>query len=60
MVRGRVIVPENEIEHANRSISRDLPDSLAGFPAPNLRVKRDYSSKLRLCSFQAWIAPRED
>ena len=60
MVRGRVIVPENEIEHANRSIIRDLPDSLGGFPAPNLRIKRDYSSKLRLCSFQAWIAPRED
>ena len=60
MVRGRVIVPENEIEHANQSIIRDLPDSLEGFPDPTLRIKRDYSSKLRLCSFQAWIAPRED
>ena len=39
---------------------RDLPDSLGGSPAPNLKIKRDYSSKLRLCSFQAWIAPRED
>ena len=59
MVRGRVIVPENEIEQANRSISRDLPDSLRGSPAPNLKIKRDYSTKLRLCSFQAWIAPRD-
>ena len=60
MVRGRVIVPEKEIENANQSIRRDLPDSLGGFPDPTLRVKRDYSSKLRLCSFQAWIAPLGD
>ena len=60
MVRGRVIVPENEIENANQSIRRDLPDLLGGFPDPTLKVKRDYSSKLRLCSFQAWIAPLGD
>ena len=60
MVRGRVIVPENEIENANQSIRRDLPDLLGGFPNPTLKVKRDYSSKLRLCSFQAWIAPLGD
>ena len=60
MVRGRVIVPENEIVNANQSIRRDLPDLLGGFPDPTLKVKRDYSSKLRLCSFQAWIAPLGD
>ena len=60
MVRGRVIVSENEIEYANLSINRDLPDSLEGYPEPTLRIKSDYSSKLRLCSFQAWIAPLED
>jgi len=60
MVRGRVIVSENEIEYANLSINRDLPDSLEGYPEPTLRIKSDYSSKLRLCSFEAWIAPLED
>lgn len=60
MVRGRVIVSENRIDRANQSIRRDLPDSLEGFPEPALRIKRDYSSRLRLCSFQAWIAPQED
>tara|TARA_B100000674_G_scaffold223382_1_gene183221 strand:- start:64 stop:1242 length:1179 start_codon:yes stop_codon:yes gene_type:complete len=60
VVRGRVIVSENEIEYANLSINRDLPDSLEGYPEPTLKIKSDYSSKLRLCSFQAWIAPRED
>ena len=60
MVRGRVIVSENEIEYATLSINRDLPDSLEGYPKPTLRIKSDYSSKLRLCSFEAWIAPRED
>ncbi len=58
MVRGRVIVPEDEIDYANQSISRDLPDSLEGYPEPTLTIKRDYSSKLRLCSFQAWVAPQ--
>ena len=60
VVRGRVITSENEIEYANLSINRDLPDSLEGYPEPTLKIKSDYSSKLRLCSFQAWIAPRED
>ena len=60
IMRGRVIVSENEIEYANLSINRDLPDILEGYPEPTLRIKSDYSSKLRLCSFQAWIAPLED
>ena len=60
MVRGRAIVSENEIEYATLSINRDLPDSLEGYPKPTLRIKSDYSSKLRLCSFEAWIAPLED
>ena len=57
MVRGRVIAPENEIDAANHSIRSNLPDTLEGFPDPALRIKSDYSSKLRLCSFHAWIAP---
>ena len=60
IMRGRVIVSENEIEYANLSINRDLPDTLEGYPEPTLRIKSDYSSKLRLCSFEAWIAPLED
>ena len=39
MVRGRVIVPEDEIEYANQSISRDLPDSLEGYSEPTLYHK---------------------
>ena len=60
MVRGRVIAQESEIEEANNSIRLNLPDTLDGSPPPTLRIKRDYSSKLRLCSFHAWIAPGEN
>ena len=57
MVRGRVIVAETEIEDANKAIRETLPLRLSGTPEPSLRIKRDYSSTLRLCSFEAWIAP---
>ena len=57
MVRGRVIVAETEIEDANDAIREALPPRLSGTPEPSLRIKRDYSSTLRLCSFEAWIAP---
>jgi len=57
MVRGRVIVSESEIGDANEEIKCALPILLHGFPEPSLRIKRDYSSTLRLCSFEAWIAP---
>jgi len=57
MVRGRVIVSESEIEAANEAIRDALPPLLAGCPKPMLRIKRDYSSTLRLCSFEAWLAP---
>ncbi|MEC7708946.1 MAG: hypothetical protein VYA39_04415 [Candidatus Thermoplasmatota archaeon] len=57
LVRGRVVVSEREIPHANEEIRRSLPELLPEFPQPSLKVKRDYSSTLRLCSFEAWIAP---
>jgi tRNA G37 N-methylase Trm5 len=58
MVRGRAIVAESEIENANRAIRRALPPILGETSEPSLRIKRDYSSRLRLCSFEAWIAPK--
>ena len=57
MVRGRAIVAESEIEDANDTIRNVLPPRLQGTPEPTLKIKRDYSSTLRLCSFEAWIAP---
>ena len=58
LVRGRVIVSESEILDANEEIKRYLPKLLREFPEPSLKIKRDYSSTLRLCSFEAWIAPQ--
>ena len=57
MIRGRVIVSESEMEDANETIQGTLPPRLQGTPEPTLKIKRDYSSTLRLCSFEAWIAP---
>ena len=57
MVRGRVVVAESEIETANAAIRSTLPPRLEGTPEPALRIKRDYNSTLRLCSFEAWLAP---
>ena len=57
MVRGRIIAAESEIDQANEAIRKALPPRLQGTPEPTLRIKRDYSSTLRLCSFEAWIAP---
>ena len=57
MVRGRIIAAESEIDQANEAIRKALPPRLQGSPEPTLRIKRDYSSTLRLCSFEAWIAP---
>tara|TARA_Y100000588_G_scaffold49284_1_gene46406 strand:+ start:637 stop:1731 length:1095 start_codon:yes stop_codon:yes gene_type:complete len=57
IVRGRVIAAESDIEEANETIRYVLPPRLQGTPEPTLRIKRDYSSTLRLCSFEAWIAP---
>ena len=56
MIRGRVIVEESEIEQANQTIHAILPDLMPTKPQPSLKIKRDYSASLRLCSFQAWIA----
>ena len=57
MIRGRVVVPESEIGDSNEQIKRSLPKTLDGYPEPSLMIKRDYSSTLRLCSFEAWISP---
>lgn len=57
MIRGRVIASESEIEKANSALRETLPPTYDGKEDPKLRIKRDYSSILRLCSFQAWIAP---
>ncbi|MBI87447.1 MAG: hypothetical protein CMB67_00245 [Euryarchaeota archaeon] len=57
MVRGRVIASDSDMEEANIALRNNLPPTLIGKPAPKLKVKRDYSSTLRLCSFEAWIAP---
>ena len=56
LIRGRAIVAESEIDAANATIRSALPNRLEGTPEPALRIKRDYSSTLRLCSFEAWIA----
>jgi hypothetical protein len=59
LIRGRVIVAESEIPLANEKINQLLPPIAQGKPQPVLKIKRDYSSALRLCSFEAWIA-KED
>jgi len=56
LIRGRVIVAESEITLVNKKINDILPPIAAGKPKPELIIKRDYSSSLRLCSFEAWIA----
>ena len=56
MIRGRVIVEESEIEQANQTIRAMLPDLIPDKPQPSLKIKRDYSSSLRLCSFEAWVS----
>ena len=56
MIRGRVIVEESEIEQANQTIRAMLPDLISDKPQPSLKIKREYSSSLRLCSFEAWVS----
>ncbi len=59
MIRGRVIVEESEIEQANQTIRAILPDLMPDKPQPSLKIKRDYSASLRLCSFEAWVRQEE-
>ena len=56
MIRGRVVVEESEIEQANQTIRAMLPNLMPDKPQPSLKIKRDYSSSLRLCSFEAWVS----
>ena len=58
MIRGRAVVEEAEIEEANEAIRAALPPTMPGKEEPTLRIKRDYSASLRLCSFEAWVAPK--
>ena len=39
----------------NQKINQILPPITTGKPRPELKIKRDYNSALRLCSFEAWI-----
>ena len=55
LIRGRVIVAESDIPSVNEKINQILPPIAAGKQKPELKIKRDYSSTLRLCSFEAWI-----
>jgi len=55
LIRGRVIVAESDIPSANEKINQILPSIAVGKSKPELKIKRDYSSTLRLCSFEAWI-----
>jgi hypothetical protein len=48
-------VAESDIKYANEQINQILPPIASGKPKPQLKIKRDYSSTLRLCSFEAWI-----
>ena len=52
-----MVVAASEIDAATAAIRSALPPHLEGTTEPELRIKRDYSSTLRLCSFEAWIAP---
>ena len=55
LIRGRVIVAESDIPSVNEKINQILPPIAADKQKPELKIKRDYSSALRLCSFEAWI-----
>lgn len=59
MIRGRAIVEEAAIEEANEAIRAAIPPTMSGKEVPTLRIKRDYSASLRLCSFEAWVAPEK-
>lgn len=55
LIRGRVVVEESNIDSINKKLNLILPNILQGSKKPELQIKRDYSSKLRLCSFEAWL-----
>jgi tRNA G37 N-methylase Trm5 len=56
LIRGRIIIEESKIEYTNKILHEILPDLLPGSKSLSLKIKRDYSAKLRLCSFEAWLA----
>ena len=55
LIRARIVVEEENIEETNKIIQQLLPKCIQTKPRPKLKIKRDYSSKLRLCSFEAWL-----
>jgi len=56
LIRGRVLIEETKIEITNTILCTLLPKLLPGSAEPSLKIKRDYSAKLKLCSFEAWLA----
>lgn len=59
LIRGRVIVAESDIEQTIKKLVEITSPLYPGPPSVNLKVKRDYSSTLRLCSFEAWLGTSE-
>lgn len=59
LIRGRVIIAESDIEETIKKIVEITSPLHPHPPSVNLKVKRDYSSTLRLCSFEAWLGIAE-
>ena len=59
LIRGRVIVAESDIEQTIKKLVEITSPLYPDPPSVNLKVKRDYSSTLRLCSFEAWLGTAE-
>ena len=59
LIRGRVIIAESDIEETIKKIVEITSPLHPHPPSVNLKVKRDYSSTLRLCSFEAWLGTVE-
>jgi len=59
LIRGRVIVAESDIEQTIKKLVEITSPLYPDPPSVNLKVKRDYSSTLRLCSFEAWLGTSE-
>ena len=59
LIRGRVIIAESDIEETINKIVEITSPLHPHPPSVSLKVKRDYSSTLRLCSFEAWLGTAE-
>jgi len=54
-----VIIAESDIEETIKKIVEITSPMHTHPPSVNLKVKRDYNSTLRLCSFEAWLGTAE-